>query len=147
MLHNRSVPSDILLPHITYRDVDAAVTWLTRVFGFQEHYRYGSNPTSGAQLHLGKAYIMVNRPKDRTASPAQLGSATQSLTVFVENIAAHYANAKSHGAQIVEELHETEYGEFQYAALDLDGHHWLFSRHAQDVPPEHWGATVTSQPK
>ncbi|MGB2666519.1 MAG: VOC family protein [Candidatus Acidiferrum sp.] len=147
MLHNRSVPSDILLPHITYRDVDAAVAWLTRVFGFKEHYRYGSNPTSGAQMYLGKAYIMVNRPKDRTASPAQQASATQSLTVFVENIEAHYASAKSHGAQIVEELHETEYGEFQYAALDLDDHHWLFSRHAKDVPPEHWGATVTTQPK
>ncbi|MGB7730263.1 MAG: VOC family protein [Candidatus Acidiferrum sp.] len=147
MLHNRSVPTDILLPHLTYRDVDAAVAWLTRVFGFQEHYRYGSNPTSGAQMHLGKAYIMVNRPKDRTASPAQLGSSTQSLTIFVENIEAHYANAKSQGAQIVEDLHETEYGEFQYAATDLDGHHWLFSRHTKDVSPEHWGAIVTNQQK
>jgi uncharacterized glyoxalase superfamily protein PhnB len=146
MLHNRSVPTDILLPHITYRDVHAAVAWLTRVFGFQEHYRYGSNPTSGAQMYLGKAYIMVNRPKNSTASPAQLGSATQSLTIFVENIEAHYDNAKSQGAQIVEELHETEYGEFQYAAIDLDGHHWLFSRHAKDVSPEHWGAALTTQP-
>ncbi len=147
MIPNHSVPADILLPHITYRDVDAAVAWLSRVFGFKEHYRYGSNPTSGAQMYLGKAYIMVNRPKDRTASPAQLGSATQSLTVFVEGIEAHFANAKSAGAQIVEELHETEYGEFQYASLDLDGHHWLFSRHAKDVPPEAWGAKVTSPPK
>jgi uncharacterized glyoxalase superfamily protein PhnB len=146
MLHNRSVPTDVLLPHITYRDVHAAVAWLTRVFGFQEHYRYGSNPISGAQMYLGKAYIMVNRPKNGTASPAQLGSATQSLTIFVENIEAHYDNAKSQGSQIVEELHETEYGEFQYAAIDLDGHHWLFSRHAKDVSPEHWGATLTTQP-
>ena len=52
MLHNRSVPTDILLPHITYRDVDAAIAWLTRAFGFQEHYRYGGNPTSGAQMRL-----------------------------------------------------------------------------------------------
>jgi hypothetical protein len=44
----------------------------------------------------------------------------------------------------VEEPHETEYGEFQYAALDLDGHHWLFSRHAMDVAPEEWGAEYKS---
>jgi hypothetical protein len=35
------------------------------------------------------------------------------------------------------------YGELQYAALDLDEHHWLFSRHARDMEPEEWGA-VTS---
>jgi hypothetical protein len=43
---------------------------------------------------------------------------------------------------MVEDLHETVYGELQYAAWDLDGHHWLFSRHAKDLSPEEWGATV-----
>ena len=28
-------------------------------------------------------------------------------------------------------------------AEDLDGHHWLFSRHAKDVNPEDWGAVVS----
>jgi len=62
--------------------------------------------------------------------------------VFVEDVEAHCARAKAGGARIVEEPHETEYGEFQYAALDLDGHHWLFSRHARDVAPKEWGAVV-----
>jgi predicted enzyme related to lactoylglutathione lyase len=43
----------------------------------------------------------------------------------------------------LEDLHETEYGEFQYAAEDLDGHHWLFSRHARDLSPGEWGARVS----
>jgi uncharacterized glyoxalase superfamily protein PhnB len=34
------------------------------------------------------------------------------------------------------------YGELQYGAEDLDGHRWLFSRHARDVNPADWGATV-----
>jgi uncharacterized glyoxalase superfamily protein PhnB len=29
--------------------------------------------------------------------------------------------------------HETVYGERQYGAEDLEGHHWLFSRHARDA--------------
>ena len=40
---------------------------------------------------------------------------------------------------MVEDLHETVYGELQYAAWDLDGHHWLFSRHARDLSPDQWG--------
>jgi uncharacterized glyoxalase superfamily protein PhnB len=44
--------------------------------------------------------------------------------------------------RILEEPHPTEYGEYQYAAEDLDGHHWLFSRHAADRAPEDWGAIV-----
>jgi len=55
---------------------------------------------------------------------------------------AHFERAKSAGAKIVEEPHETCYGEWQYAARDLDGHHWLFSRHARDVDPAEWGATI-----
>ena len=67
---------------------------------------------------------------------------TQSLTVFVEDVDAHYERAKSAGARIVENLHETEYGERQYGVEDLEGHHWLFSRHARNVSPQEWGATV-----
>lgn len=138
---NRSVPVDSVLPHVTYRDVDEAVAWLTRVFGFAEHYRYG-DPVSGAQIRTGDAFFMVDRAKPEEKLPAQLGYGTQSLTIFVDEVEAHYERAKSAGAEIVEEPHETEYGEFQYAALDLAGHHWLFSRHARDRGPAEWGAMV-----
>ncbi len=49
------------------------------------------------------------------------------------------------GAKIVEDLHETTYGERQYGAEDLDGHRWLFSRHVRDVAPNEWGAIVAAQ--
>jgi uncharacterized glyoxalase superfamily protein PhnB len=143
MLKNRSVPADIVLPHIVYRDVVEAVAWLTKTFGFVEHYRYGhpAEP-SGAQMHLGEAWIMVNRAADGSKVPGQLGYGTQGLTIFVEDVDAHYQRAKAAGATIVEELNETCYGERQYGVLDLDGHHWLFSRHAHDVSPDEWGARI-----
>jgi uncharacterized glyoxalase superfamily protein PhnB len=141
MFENRSVPADTILPHIVYRDVAEAIEWLSKAFGFQEHYRYGE-PVSGAQVHLGNAWIMLNRARGASASPAQLGYGTQSLTVFVDDVEAHFQRAKAAGAKILEEPHETVYGEFQYATEDLDGHHWLFSRHARDLRPDEWGATV-----
>jgi len=145
MIANRSVPADTVLPHVTYQDLSEAIPWLTRTFGFTEHYRYG-DPISGAQMYLGKAFIMLERARNRRVSPGQLGYGTQSLTVFVEDIEAHFQRAKSQGAPIVEELHETEYGELQYGVEDLDGHHWLFSRHARDLSPEEWGATIFKSP-
>jgi len=122
-----------------YRLVDAKI----RV---SEHYRYGElgGRISGAQMHLGNAWIMLNRAPSGNASPAQLGYGTQSLTVFVEDVDGHYRRAKVAGAKIVEELNETCYGERQYGVEDLAGHHWLFSRHARDLSPDVWGATVSS---
>jgi uncharacterized glyoxalase superfamily protein PhnB len=143
MLTNRSVPTDIVLPHIVYRDVVAAIAWLNKTFGFVEHYRYG-DPADGAQMHLGAAWIMLRKARPGGGAPAQLGFATQSLTVFVEDVEAHFERSKSAGAKIVEELHETPYGELQYGVEDLDGHHWLFSRHARDVSPEAWGAKLAA---
>jgi hypothetical protein len=59
MLKNRSVPTDAVLPHITYENVAEAIVWLTGAFGFVEHYCYGQ-PVAGAQMSLGRAWIMLS---------------------------------------------------------------------------------------
>ncbi len=145
MLKNRSVPVDTILPHLVYEDVAAALTWLAKAFGFTEHFRYGEpgGPVQGAQMHLGNAWIMLTSSRPGRESPSRLGQWTQSLSVFVEDVDAHYEHAKAAGVKVVEELHETAYGERQYGAEDPEGHHWLFSKHVRDVSPEEWGATVT----
>ena len=144
MQKNRSVPTDTILPHAAYQDVAEALAWLCKIFGFTEHYRYGdpAGPISGAQMHLGNAWIMVHRARPGASSPAQLGYGTQSLTVFVDDVDSHFQRTKAAGAKILEDLHETVYGELQYAAEDLDGHRWLFSRHARDLSPDEWGAKM-----
>jgi uncharacterized glyoxalase superfamily protein PhnB len=142
MQRNRSLPTDTILPHVIYRDLDRAIAWLTRAFGFAEHYRYGE-PLSGAQLRAGNAWIMVKAAKEEYRSPAELGFGTQNLTVFVEDVEGHCARSRTAGAEILEEPHETVYGEYQYVARDLEGHHWLFSRHARDLSPEAWGAKLS----
>jgi uncharacterized glyoxalase superfamily protein PhnB len=138
-IQNRSVPTDTVMPHVVYQNLAEAMAWLTRAFGFREYYRYGA--PSGGQMGAGKAVIQVRQADSGQKSPAQLGYGTQSLTIIVDDVDGHYARAKAAGARILEEPHETAYGEYQYAAEDLDGHHWLFSRHARDAAPEDWGAT------
>jgi len=141
MIENRSLPPNTVLPHVTYDDVIEAIAWLTRHFGFSEHYRYG-DPTSGARMYVGNAWIMLHKTSDGSATPSQVGRGTQCLTIFIENVDEHFAATKSAGATIVEDLHETVYGEMQFAAKDLAGHLWIFSRHARDVSPDEWGAQV-----
>jgi|HubBroStandDraft_6_1064221.scaffolds.fasta_scaffold05523_4 predicted enzyme related to lactoylglutathione lyase len=146
MIANRSVPTDTVLPHVMYQNLSDAIAWLSKVFGCSEHYRYG-DPLSGAQVQLGKAWIMLKQAREGCAGPSQLGYGTQSLTIFVDDVDAHYKKAKAEGAKIVEEPHVTVYGERQYAATDLDGHHWLFSKHARDVSPQEWGAKIAQLPE
>lgn len=142
-MNNRSVPVSTVLPHLVYRDLSDACDWLSRVFGFKEHFRYGQ-PVSGIQMFLGDAIIMISGPRERTQSPAVLGFNTQTITVIVADVNAHYAKSRQQGATIWEELHVTIYGERQYGVEDLEGHRWLFAEHARDVSPEEWGATITT---
>jgi uncharacterized glyoxalase superfamily protein PhnB len=142
-MDNRSVPTATVLPHLVYRNVPDACDWLTRVFGFTEHYRHGQ-PVSGIQMHLGEAYIMLTGPRDDMESPSKTGYGTQMLTVLVTDVDTHYTTTKREGATVWEELHETIYGERQYGVRDLEGHRWLFSQHARDVSPQAWGATILS---
>jgi uncharacterized glyoxalase superfamily protein PhnB len=140
---NRSVPVDTVLPHVMYACVPDALTWLGRVFGFQEHYRYGEpgGIVHGAQVYAGRAYVMISRARGHK-TPEQLGHGTQYLTIFVDDVDAHYQRSIEEGARIVEPLNETVYGERQYAVEDLERHRWLFSQHAKDLAPEDWGAKV-----
>lgn len=87
---------------------------------------------------------MLNSARAGRSSPAEHGSDMQSLSVFIEDVEGHHARVGAAGANIVEELHETIYGEFQYGVTDVEEHHWLFSRPEHDVSPDWWGATITN---
>jgi len=124
------------------------MTWLAGTFGFIEHFRYGETEDgiSGAQMHRGDSWIMLRTARGSGVSPAQAGCHTQSLTVFVDDVDAHFAHTVATGATIAEALHETIYGERQYGVEDLEGHLWIFSKHVRDLSPEDWGGTSAETP-
>jgi hypothetical protein len=39
MTHNRSMPSDVVMPILHYRDMAAAIAWLETAFGVRERLR------------------------------------------------------------------------------------------------------------
>jgi uncharacterized glyoxalase superfamily protein PhnB len=137
MVRNTAVPTDAVLPHLYYRDADAAAVWLGTAFGFREVYRV---PESDGRIHiaqllLGSAYVMIRYERNKELSPITAGGSTQSLMVIVDDVDAHYARAVAAGVEILAEPTEMEYGEREYTALDLDGHRWTFAQHIADVDP------------
>jgi uncharacterized glyoxalase superfamily protein PhnB len=116
--------------------VRAAVAWLTEAFGFAERVRIGENHR--AQMRVGDgAVIVADVRHDRL--PPRPGESTHSVLVRVDDAHAHCEHARAHGAQILMEPTDFEYGERQYHAEDLAGHQWTFSETLADVAPEEWG--------
>jgi uncharacterized glyoxalase superfamily protein PhnB len=141
MKPNRSIPPATVIPVLVYPDVRAAVAWLCTAFGFTERLRIGEDHRS--QLRVGDgAVIVADASGDRRAPHP--GELTHSVTVRVADARAHCERAREHGARIVMEPADMMYGERQYAAEDLAGHHWTFSETLADVDPQTWGGDYVS---
>jgi uncharacterized glyoxalase superfamily protein PhnB len=139
---NRSIPSAVVIPVLIYPDVREAVAWLTAAFGFVERLQIGENHRS--QLSFGDGAVIVGDVRhDRR--PPRAGEVTHSVTVRVEDATAHCTRARAHGAHVLMEPTDFEYGERQYTAADLAGHQWTFSETLDDVAPEAWGGKLLVQ--
>lgn len=117
--------------YLYYRDVDAVLEFLSKAFGFKKYGAQMRGPdgkTNHAAMRFGKDTVMMGRPPAKYRNPKQLGQATQSLYVNVENVNKHFERAKKAGATILEELEDTEYGHRRYRAADPEGHEWAFAQ-------------------
>jgi uncharacterized glyoxalase superfamily protein PhnB len=135
---NRSIPHATVIPVLIYPDVRQAVDWLSSAFGFIERVRIGENHRS--QLVLGDGAVIVGDVRGERRPPRP-GEVTHSVMVRVADAGAHCEQARAHGARIVMEPRDFEFGERQYTAEDLAGHQWTFSETLADIAPEQWGGT------
>src|SRR3954447_9501439 len=103
-----------IYPSIRYRDADAAIAFLKDGFGFAERvvYREGDGSVSHAELTYGPSVLMLGSERDDAYGRAGQGW----LYVAVEDPDAHCAAARAAGAEIVAELHDTDYGSRDYSA-------------------------------
>jgi uncharacterized glyoxalase superfamily protein PhnB len=137
---NRSLPSATVIPVLIYPDVREAVEWLTVAFGFRERIRIGENHRSQLNVGDGGAVIVGDVRYDRV--PPQPGAVTHQIKVRVEDVDAHLARAREHGATILSEPTNQVYGEREYDAADPWGHRWQFCETLDDVDPASWGGVL-----
>ncbi len=131
-----SRPVQRITPYLYYADVDAALSWLSKAFGFKAMMKFpgpdGRTGHSSMKLPDG-AIFMMGCPGPEYKNPKQLGSVTQGLYIMVDRVDRHYLRARTAGAQILEEPEDQFYGDRRYSAADPEGHHWYFAQHVRDV--------------
>jgi uncharacterized glyoxalase superfamily protein PhnB len=136
-----SLPSQSIIPMLAYEDGAAAIDWLTGAFGFRERTRIEENGRIGhAELELNGAIVMLATPTPAYVGPrrhreqceqarkwSEVPYIIDGVLVYVEDLDAHFQQAKRAGATILSEPEDTEHGIRHYRAEDLEGHRWMFA--------------------
>jgi PhnB protein len=85
-----------IIPYIFYRDVPAALGWLTRAFGFTEELRHATPGGVHAQMTCDGQRIMMGQGSKewRMLSAHETEAATQGIFVYLADVDAHYERAR-----------------------------------------------------
>jgi uncharacterized protein (DUF952 family)/uncharacterized glyoxalase superfamily protein PhnB len=131
-IDNRTMPAAVVIPQLSYDDVSEAIEWLCAAFGFSVRWQAGDHR---AQLQVpGGGCVVVTERRTSHALPGRW-----SVMIRVPDVDAHHEQALARGATILEAPQDFPYGERQYTAEDLAGHHWDFTQSIADLAPEDWG--------
>jgi uncharacterized glyoxalase superfamily protein PhnB len=144
-------------PHLRYESPHEAIAWLSRAFGLQERVRMArpdgsiitsklETPGGGLVMVAGsssdfKQWIRERIPNFREQPGQPWPNLSHTVTVAVGDVDAHYQRARDAGATILMPPTDHPWGVRSYAAIDLEGHQWEFSRTLRIVEPEEWGAS------
>jgi uncharacterized glyoxalase superfamily protein PhnB len=111
---------------IYYAKPVAAARWLADAFGFGPLDMLGDEDSpehSWIEFRIGNCSVMLF---PRQPDPGGATSVTHMPWVFVDDLDAHLARARSEGATILTDIHQ--YGYRLYEAADLEGNHWTFAQ-------------------
>ena len=126
---------------IYYDDARQAIDWLVSAFGFEVQLKIEGDQgrIEHSELTFHGGLIMVGATDKASAqnggvraTPKSLGGAnTQQMCIFVDDVDAACARARSAGATITREPTTTDYGEDywidrSFEAQDPEGHRWYF---------------------
>lgn len=129
-----------VIPMLTYEDRPAMMDWLAQAFGFREITRMldENGLLAHGELAAGNGRIMLSAATPHYESPsrhrehcerARTWSAVpwviDGVFVYVDDVDAHFAQAKAAGATIRTGVEDGWPGR-RYRAEDLEGHRWMF---------------------
>lgn len=118
--------TDRLALAVYYAQPGTAARWLRDAFGFEPA---GNMPDPGdersdwTEFRIGNCSLIVFKRDDAHLAD---GAATHVPWIFVDDLDAHFANARAKGAKIVEPIHQ--HGYRAYVADDLEGHRWTIAQ-------------------
>lgn len=104
-----------VFPYVLYEDLDAAVDFLTRAFGFRETLRNDRGSHVELEVAPGGGQVYAGR-----------GSGSACTFIRVDDVDAHYERARAAGATIAQPVEDKHYGR-DYGATDPAGNQWWFA--------------------
>jgi uncharacterized glyoxalase superfamily protein PhnB len=121
-----------VMPTVRYRDVPAAIAWLTAAFGMQVHRSVAGEDGRAryAELEFGGNLLMIAPIEDTPfgklmVQPDEVGGVeTQICYLHVDDVAIHYARARAAGAEIVLDIEDEANSGRGYSCRDPEGHLW-----------------------
>jgi uncharacterized glyoxalase superfamily protein PhnB len=114
-------------PSLTYRDVEAALEFLERAFGFdpEDVGRDNQGAIRHAALRHGQGLVLLQPDVPDELHGSHLGQGW--VYVDVTNVDAHFERARAAGAEVLGEPHEALGGTVRgYSARDPEGNLWSF---------------------
>jgi uncharacterized glyoxalase superfamily protein PhnB len=130
-----------ITPHVCVPNGLQAIEFYKKAFG-AEVLSHAPGPAPGSTIHcelrIGDSVVMLADQMDMgpLRTPAQLGASTVSLTLFVPDADAVFAQAARAGATVVMPLQDMFWGDRWGTLKDPFGHVWSIGTHKEDVPPD-----------
>jgi len=114
-----------VFPALSYDDAAGAIEFLVAAFGAERHAVYTGDDGNvrHAELRFGNGLVMLGSAREDAAATRGRGGG---IYVVVGDPDAHAEHARAAGAEIVRELHDTDYGSREYSARDPEGNTWHF---------------------
>ncbi len=117
---------------LVYADIEAAHDYLTRVYGFGpgQLTRDPDGTVVHGEIEAGDGEFWLHTESEPFGlkSPANLGGASGTMAIMVDDVDAHYRHAVAEGAEIRYEPVDQPYGYREYSAVDPEGHLWSFMK-------------------
>jgi uncharacterized glyoxalase superfamily protein PhnB len=126
---NDKTPPPQVWPTLRARDARALIRFLVDAFGFEETAVYGEGDIvhhaelswpPGGGIMLGSAA----EPRAEDSWPVQPG--TFGAYVVTDDPDGLFARATGAGAEVLSDLHNTDYGSRDFAVRDPEGNRWSF---------------------
>ena len=125
----QTTPPPQVWPTLRAHDARALIKFLVDAFGFEETVVYGDGDrVDHAQLSWppGGGIMLGSARESDPHDEWQVQPGTFGAYVVTDDPDAVFARAKAAGAEILSDLHETDYGSRDFAARDPEGNRWSF---------------------
>jgi PhnB protein len=138
-------------PYLVVKGGVQAMEFYKKAFGAIEMVRMPlpDGRLGHAEIKIGDSMIMFadEFPERGHVSPTTLGGSPVGVMLYVTDVDAVIAQAKSAGATEIEPVTDKFYGDRSGALKDPFGHLWTIATHVEDVTPEEMQKRMAQAPR